>query len=313
MSPMLSIIAPCYNEADCIMQFYMALKTVLAAFPELGHEIIFIDDGSTDDTLRLLKELAQSDPSLRVVVLSRNFGHQIALTAGIDFAEGDALIMMDSDLQHPVELIPQLIEGWKQGYDIVTAIRQETMGVSFFKSFTSKAFYLLFNKLSSTRVPVGAADYCLLSKTVYLQLREMKERHRFLRGLVCWMGFSRMLIPYTAPARIAGTSKYSLPKMVKLALEAIFSFSSKPLTAAIRAGMLLTLAGSFYLLYILYGYFIRHNLIPGWASLICSLLILNGFQLIFIGLIGEYIARIFEETKNRPLYLIKEIIGHHSR
>lgn len=304
----LSVISPCYNEAESICEFYNALKQTLTRIRGFDFEIILVDDGSSDATPILLKQLAESDPAVRVVILSRNFGHQIALTAGVDQASGDALIMMDSDLQHPVELISQMVEAWQQGYEIVSAVRKDTQDAGLFKSFTSKLFYRVFNALSSTELPMGAADFCLLSKNAYTQLREMKEYHRFLRGMICWLGFNKTMILYTASSRFAGVSKYSLTKMVRLAIDAIFSFSSKPLTLAIRIGLFLTLSGFCYLFYILYGYFFRHNLIAGWASLICTMLILNGFQLIFIGLIGGYIAKIFEEVKNRPIYVIKEIV-----
>ncbi len=309
MTKKISLVSPCYNETDVIMDFYESVKNVLTQIPDIEHEIILIDDGSTDKTPEILKSLAQSDPCLKVIIFSRNFGHQLALTAGIDHASGDALIMMDSDLQHPVQMLPEMIASWKDGYDIVSTIRTTTEDSGLFKSFTSKIFYIIFNRLSPTFLPVGAADFCLLSRTVYTQLRQMQERHRFLRGLICWMGFSKKLIPYKAAVRKAGTSKYSMVKMVRLATDAILSFSSKPLSAAIRVGFFLTFAGFLYLLYILYGYFIKQNLIAGWASLICTLLILNGFQLIFIGLIGEYISKIFEEVKKRPVYIIKECLG----
>lgn len=312
MTKKISIVSPCFNEEQVLESYYRALKDVLGKIDGFDFKIILVDDGSSDATPEILKRLAKSDPLLKAVILSRNFGHQIALTAGIDHAEGDAVVMMDSDLQHPVELIPQMIEHWMQGYDIVSMVRQETQDSGFFKRLTSKSFYWIFNKLSSTYLPTGAADFCLLSKKVYSQFQHMRERHRFLRGLVCWMGFDRKIVPYTAAARRAGTSKYSLVKMVRLAREAIFSFSAKPLTVAIKMGLFLTLFGFAYLLYILYGYFIKQDLVAGWASLLCTLLILNGFQLIFIGLIGEYIAKIFEQVKERPIYVIKEIVGNQT-
>ncbi|MCE5185852.1 MAG: glycosyltransferase family 2 protein [Planctomycetaceae bacterium] len=305
----ISVISPCYNEAAVIKDFYVAVKSVLSALPDIEHEIILVDDGSQDGTAEILRQLAAQDPSLKAVILSRNFGHQIALTAGVDYTSGDAMIMMDSDLQHPAQLLPMLIEEWQKGCDVVSMVRVETQGAGFFKRCSSQLFYVLFNALSRTTLPMGAADFCLLSRPVYTQLKNMPERHRFLRGLICWLGFNRKLIPYTADARKAGVSKYSMTKMVRLASEAIFSFSSKPLTTAIRVGLLLTAAGFGYLLYILYGFFIKENLVPGWASLICTLLILNGFQLIFIGLIGEYVAKIFEEVKGRPIYVVKEHIN----
>lgn len=305
----ISLISPCYNEAEVIGRFYEVVKQTLNQMPGIEHEIIFVDDGSSDETPTILKKLAQSDPYLKIIILSRNFGHQLALTAGIDHATGDAVIMMDSDLQHPVELLPEMIIHWKSGSDIVSTLRSDTEDSGLFKSFSSKIFYLLFNRLSPTYLPVGAADFCLLSKPVYTQLQLMRERHRFLRGLICWVGFNKKMIPYRAAAREAGVSKYSMTKMIRLAADAILSFSCKPLTAAVRIGFFLIFAGFLYLLYILYGFFIRKNLVPGWASLICTLLILNGFQLIFIGLIGEYISRIFDEVKKRPMYIIKEQLG----
>ncbi|MBN2102591.1 glycosyltransferase family 2 protein [bacterium] len=308
MKKIISIVSPCFNEEQVIQSFYNALKEVLDRINDFTFEIILVDDGSADKTPEIIKRLAATDPAVKGVILSRNFGHQIALTAGIDHATGDALIMMDSDLQHPVELLPEIVDYWQQGYDIVSMTRQETQDTGLFKNITSKGFYWIFNRLSTTYLPSGAADFCLLSKNAYSKLKDMRERHRFLRGLVCWMGFNKKIIPYTAGARTAGTSKYTLVKMIKLATEAIFSFSAKPLTVAVKMGLFLVLAGVVYLLYILYGYFIKQNLVAGWASLICTLLILNGFQLIFIGLIGEYIAKIFEQVKDRPIYIVKEIV-----
>ena len=305
---LLSIVVPCYNEAEGIAEFYTALKKTLVEIPKIDHEIILVDDGSTDATASQLKTIVQTDPCAKAVILSRNFGHQTALTAGIDYVGGDALVMLDSDMQHPPEMIFSLVDAWQDGHDIVSTIRKDTEDAGFFKTFSSKMFYWLFNLLSRTYLPVGAADFCLLSKPVYVELRQMRERHRFLRGLICWLGFNKKVIPYTAAARNSGESKYSLRKMIRLAAEAIFSFSSKPLTIAIRMGLFLTGAGFLYVMYILYGFFFKQNLIPGWASLICTLLILNGFQLIFIGLIGEYLSKIFEEVKGRPIYVVKELI-----
>ena len=282
MNKKITILSPCYNEEQIIEDFYQALKDILSQIKEFDFEIILVDDGSSDRTPELIKQLAETDHRLKAVILSRNFGHQIALTAGIDHASGDALIMMDCDLQHPVELLPDMIQIWQQDYDIVSMVRQETQKSSLFKNLTSNGFYWFFNKLSTTNLPSGAADFCLLSRNAYLQLKNMRERHRFLRGLICWVGYNRKIVPYTAAARTAGFSKYTLVKMIKLATEAIFSFSAKPLTVAIKMGLFFTLAGFIYLLYILYGYFVRQNLVAGWASLICTLLILNGFQLIFI-------------------------------
>jgi dolichol-phosphate mannosyltransferase len=268
--------------------------------------VVFVDDGSTDDTLALLNGFAEHDPALRVLSLSRNFGHQVALTAGIDHAAGDAVVMMDSDLQHPPSVIPELVRQWRAGHDVVNAIRQRTEGEGWFKGLTSRGFYALLNLLSGTKVPAGAADFCLLSRRVCLALRDMPERHRFLRGLVSWAGFDRALVPYVAPKRAAGSTKYSLVKMVGLALDAVFSFSAEPLRLALRAGLGITIFGFAYLAYaLIYGYLLS-GLVPGYSSLIALMMILGGSQLMFIGLIGQYLARIFEQVKGRPIYLLKQ-------
>jgi len=304
-----SIVTPCYNESEVIERYYQEVKSVLDGLSGWDYEIIFVDDGSTDGTSDKLKGVAGADGKVCVVTLSRNFGHQIALSAGIDRAGGDVLIMMDSDLQHRPELISEMIGKWQQGYDIVSAVRQKTEAVSWWKSFTSKSFYYVFNKLSDTYLEPGAADFCLLSRRVYSQLRGMKEQHRFLRGLISWMGFERCFIPYHAPQRAGGKSKYSGAKMLSLAIEATLSFSSLPLRLATRIGLFVTLGGFGYMLWILEQYFVQKNQDVGWPSLICSVLILGGFQLMFTGLIGQYLARVFEQVKGRPLYIVKEISG----
>lgn len=303
---LLSVISPCYNESEVIGLFYRELRPVLESLEDLDFEIVFVDDGSSDDTLDQLNKIAESDPTVRVASLSRNFGHQITLTAGLDHAAGDAVIMMDSDLQHPPSLIPELVSKWRLGYDVVSAVRLKTEGESWFKGSTSRGFYVLLNALSGTKVPPGAADFCLISRRVCDSLNEMPERHRFLRGLISWAGFKRTLVPYHASRRAAGRTKYSLVKMVTLALDAVFSFSAEPLRLALRAGLTVTLAGFVYLLWtLIYGYII-HGLVPGYASLIGVTMILGGSQLMFIGLIGQYLARVFEQVKGRPIYLLKQ-------
>ena len=304
--PLLSVVVPCFNESDVIEIFYTALTQVLAGMDALDHEIVFVDDGSADDTLDRLNRIMASDATVRVCSLSRNFGHQIALAAGMDAAVGDAVVIMDADMQHPPTLITELVRQWRAGYDVVSAIRQQTDGESWFKGVTSRGFYRLLNSMSGTKVPQGAADFCLLSSRVCKSLRDMPERHRFLRGLVSWVGYKRVLIPYVAPERAAGQTKYSLVKMVTLALDAVFSFSAEPLRLALRAGLIVAVGGFLYLIYTLgYGYLVK-GLVPGYASLIGVVLILGGFQLAFIGLIGQYLARVFEEVKGRPIYLLKQ-------
>lgn len=306
---LLSIVTPCYNESEVIGLFYSAVKPVLEslkAIEDLDYEIIFVDDGSVDDTLDKLNQFAASDPHVRVSSLSRNFGHQITLTAGLDAAEGDAVIMMDSDLQHPPSLIPELVQKWREGFDVVSGIRLATAGETWFKGTTSRGFYSLLNALSSTKVPMGAADFCLVSRRVCDSLKNMPERHRFLRGLISWAGFRRAFVPYHSPERAAGKTKYSLVKMVTLALDAVFSFSAEPLRLALRVGLAVIFGGFAYLAWtLIYGWWIR-GLVPGYASLIGLTMILGGTQLAFIGLIGQYLARVFEEVKGRPIYLLKQ-------
>lgn len=303
---LLSVVVPCYNERAGIEGAYRAIKDVLIALEGLQHEILFVDDGSVDGTLEILNALRAQDATVRPLSLSRNFGHQVALAAGMDAAVGDAMIMMDADLQHPPSLIPTLVARWRNGADIVSAVRTATVGEGWLKGVTSRGFYRLLNALSSTKVPAGAADFCLLSRPVYVALRNMPERHRFLRGLISWVGFRRELVPYVAAARHAGETKYSFVKMTTLALDAVFSFSAEPLRLALRTGLVLATGGFFYLAWtLIYGWMIN-GLVPGYASLIGVTLLLGGFQLIFIGLIGQYLSRVFEEVKGRPLYLLKQ-------
>ncbi|HXT01135.1 MAG TPA: glycosyltransferase family 2 protein [Elusimicrobiota bacterium] len=303
---LLSVVVPCYDESEVIETFYREIRPVLESLRPLAYELIFVDDGSGDDTLERLNRIAEKDPAVRVCSLSRNFGHQIALTAGLDAAAGDAVIMMDSDLQHPPALIPELVRRWRAGCDVVSAVRGRTEGASWFKDGTSRAFYFLLNSLSSTKVPQGAADFCLLSRRVVRSLRSMPEHHRFLRGLISWAGYRREAVPYSSPRRAAGRTKYSPVKMLVLASDAIFSFSAEPLRLALRAGLTITFLGFAYLAWTLIKGFLLHSLVPGYSSVIGVVTILGGAQLVFIGLIGEYLARVFEEVKKRPIYLLKQ-------
>lgn len=303
---LLSVVTPCYNESEVVRLFYDAVKPVLETLSDLDHEILFVDDGSIDDTLMQLNEIASHDESVRICSLSRNFGHQIALTAGLDFALGDAVILMDSDLQHPPDSIPDLVAKWREGYDVVSAIRHNAQSASWLKNLTSNGFYIVFNLLSTTQIPKGAADFCLLSRRVCNTLKNMPERHRLLRGMVSWTGFKRAQIPYICADRIAGKSKYSMAKMVGLALDAVFSFSAQPLKLAFRSGLFIAILGFLYLIWSVASGVIHGNLVAGYASLIGVTVTLGGFQLAFIGLVGEYLARIFEEVKGRPTYLVKQ-------
>ena len=310
----LCVVSPCYNEAAGIRAFHAALKHELVSLEGLDHRIVLVDDGSTDATLSLLNELAREDDRVSVYSLSRNFGHQIALSAGIDVARGDAIVLLDSDLQHPPTLIPSMVGKWRAGADIVSAVRVRTADASLFKRSSARAFYRLLNGISDTRIVPDAADFVLLSARAHDALLRMPERHRFLRGMVSWIGFRREFIPYQAPARGAGESSYTLRNMVRLASDALFSFSTAPVRLATRLGLAVVACGMLYLGYILYTVFAHPGrIVQGWTSLIIVVLILSGVQIIFVGLIGEYIARIFEETKGRPLYFFKQTPSDDAR
>ena len=303
----LCVVSPCFNEAAGIRGFHEALQRVLASLSDLDGRLVLVDDGSTDDTLQALNQLAAADQRVRVYSLSRNFGHQVALTAGCDVARGDAFILMDSDLQHPPELIPAMVAKWRAGADVVSAVRLRTAGVSPFKRLSARMFYGLLNSVSETRVEPGAADFVLLSRRAHAALLRMPERHRFLRGMVSWIGFRREFVEYEAPARRSGESNYTLRRMVRLASDALFSFSTAPVRLATRMGLAVVACGMLYLGYIFYSILARpEQIVPGWTSLVIVMLILSGVQILFVGLIGEYIARIFEEAKRRPLYFFKQ-------
>jgi dolichol-phosphate mannosyltransferase len=300
-------VSPCFNEAAGIRDFYAALKAVLTGLDGLDHRMLFVDDGSTDATLATLNDLAARDDRLSVYSLSRNFGHQIALTAGCDEALGDALVLMDSDLQHPPALIPALVAKWRAGADIVSAVRVRTADASLLKRFSARVFYALLNSISDTRIVPDAADFVLLSRPAQEALRRMPERHRFLRGMVSWVGFRREFVEYQAPARGSGESSYTLRRMISLASDALFSFSTAPVRLATRLGLAVVACGMLYFAYIVYTLLAHpEQVVQGWTSLIIVVLILSGVQIIFIGLIGEYVARIFEEAKGRPLYFFKQ-------
>lgn len=300
------VVCPCYHEQQGIHAFYTELKHVLTNdCSELKHEIIFVDDGSRDGTLYRLQEIEAQDPSVLVYSLARNQGHQIALSAGLNIAKGDAIIVMDSDLQHPPALIPKLVGQWQLGYDVVLAVREQTQGASLFKRLTSNGFYWVFNLLSDIKLTPGAADFCLLSEKAHQALSNMPEQRRFLRGMIAWMGFETAKVSYNAPERFAGESSYGVGRMLKLAVDATISFSTRPIRLATKAGALCVAAGLLYLTYIFGRYLVLGDLSPGWASILGTVIVMGGAQLLSIGLIGEYLAHIFEEVKGRPLYLFK--------
>jgi glycosyltransferase involved in cell wall biosynthesis len=307
MKANLTIVVPCYNEAAVVERFYDELRRALAQV-DVDWRVCFVDDGSTDATLERLNALARTYPqAIRVYSLSRNFGHQVALSAGLDVTLGSTVVMMDADLQHPPSVVPSMIALWRRGYDVVSAVREDTEGASWFKRATAAGFYRLINRLGETSIIPGAADFCLLSARAHAAVCSMPERHRFLRGMVSWVGFDRTYVSFQAPRRSAGESKYTTLKMIGLALDALFSFSAAPMRIATRLGLGLLVPGTLYFLYIVMRYVAMNDFVRGWGSLICTLMIIGGIQLVFIGIIGEYLARIFEESKQRPLYFFKQV------
>lgn len=298
------VVCPCFNEAEVLDRFYARLKGALTALGEVyEHRIIFVDDGSHDGTSQIISRLARQDSTVRGYSLSRNFGHQAALSAGLDMSRGDAVILMDSDLQHPPELIPRFVEVWQAGNDIVLAVRQRTQSVSWFKRWSSEGFYWVFNRLSDTQLVPGVADFGLLSRRAHRELRRLPERHRFLRGMISWLGFSKAYISYEAAERAAGKSKYSLGKMFALALDGAFSFSAKPLRWAAKLGFVSLLAGLSYLLCLFVGWTAGRTVV-GSATILGASLVLGGVQMVFMGMIGEYLGRVCDEVKRRPHYVI---------
>ena len=302
---LLSIVAPALNEEQTIERFY---RRVLDAVEGIPFELIFIDDGSTDATPRLLTEIAESDPRVRVLVLSRNFGHQAALTAGLDHARGDAVAMLDSDLQDPPELLPEMLSEWRRGSDVVYAVRSTRAGESRFKLFSAHWFYRLFSRVTRINLEPNAGDFRLLDRQALDALAEMRERNRFLRGMTVWIGYKQTAVFYDRDARLAGETKYTPTKMLRFALDAISSFSAVPLQAATLLGFLFSFV-AFLGIPVAIGFRLAGQFVPGITTLLLVVLLLGGIQLITVGIIGEYIGRVYEEVKGRPLYLISDEIG----
>ena len=305
--PTVDLVIPVYNEAGVIEQIHAQIRAVIDRLACEFH-FLYIDDGSSDGTVDSLRSIADSDPRVTVLTLSRNFGHQAALTAGIDHSSGDIVISMDGDGQHPPELIPQMIELVKQGYNIVQAQRMAESHPSFFKRWTSDTFYKLLNTISGTHVVSGAADFRAMSRQVVDALKAMPEYHRFLRGMISWMGYSSVILPYHQPGRVAGRSKYSLGKMLRLASDAIFSFSLIPLYIGLSSGIFFFALAFVQLTYVLVLWITgqTEQVVAGWSSLMGVLLIASGIIMILLGFIGVYVGYIFQEVKRRPVYLLKK-------
>jgi dolichol-phosphate mannosyltransferase len=314
----LTVIVPCFNEEAVIAQTHARLSAAVRAIPHVRAELIYVDDGSRDATLDILRGLVANDPSrklptdyplVRVLSFSRNFGHQLALTAGLEHASGDAVAVIDADLQDPPEVIGELMARWRAGVDVAYGVRRHREGETGFKLFTAHLFYRLMNRLSEADIPYDAGDFRLMDRAVVDALLSMPERDRFVRGMVSWVGFRQEAVAYDRAARAAGETKYPLRKMIHFALDGIFSFSAKPLRMATYLGFVAT---GFAIIGVVYAFALRlstASVVPGWATLLIAVLFLGGVQLVSLGIMGEYVARIYGQVKGRPLYLLRERVG----
>jgi glycosyltransferase involved in cell wall biosynthesis len=302
---LLSVVVPAYNEQEVLPEFHRRVTAVLAAM-NVEREVVYVNDGSRDGTLTVLHELRHSDPRVVIVDLSRNFGKEIALTAGIDHARGDTVVVIDADLQDPPELIPEMIKGWRDGYDVVYARRIARDGESFLKKTTAKLFYYILRRISRIEIPEDTGDFRLLSRRAVDSLKQLREQHRLMKGLFVWIGYPQKDIPYRRDPRFAGTTKWSYWRLWTLALEGITSFTTAPLKVAMYFGFFTALVAFVYAAVIIYKTLVFGNPVAGYPSLMVVILFLGGVQLMAIGIIGEYLGRMFDETKNRPLYIVRE-------
>lgn len=304
----LSIVAPVYNEQECLPEFYRRTRKVLVSI-DLEVEWIFVNDGSHDQSGNVLSHLAKEDPRVRVITFSRNFGHQPAIKAGIDHATGDAVVTIDADLQDPPEAISEMVAKWREGYDVVYAVRIERKGESFLKKATASLFYRLMKRITRIDMPLDAGDYRLISRPVADALKQLTEKKPFLRGLISWLGFSQTGIPIKRAARFAGKTKFSVVKMLQFAWSGITHFSFFPLHVTTSIGFLTLLYCLFELVRTLFVALVLKISVPGWASLMVSILFLGGVQLVTLGILGSYLARNYDESRNRPLYIVRSKEG----
>lgn len=303
---LVSIVTPVFNEADVIALFYERVRRAMAGLDATAYELIFVDDGSTDGSYDKLVALANAGADTKIIKFSRNFGHQIAITAGVDLAKGDAVVVIDADLQDPPEVIKTFVEKWREGYDVVYGVRAKRDGESRMKLLTAAVFYRLLHRIIKLDIPIDVGDFRLMSRRVVEHLKELKEKDRFVRGLVSWIGFKQTGVEYLRDKRYAGETKFPYRKMVKFALDGITSFSDVPLKLATWLGYI----ASFLALLYACSVFVQKALgytVQGWATIMVAMLFLGGVQLISLGIIGQYVGRIFNECKQRPLYIIDEI------
>jgi len=306
---MISIVTPVYNEEDNVVFFHDEVTKVMEKLG-MDYELIYVNDGSRDRTDLLIHQLASHDPHVRALTFARNFGHQIAITCGMDFARGDAVITMDGDMQHPPALIPKLIEKWEEGYDIVQTVRTATEDAGFVKKLTSSGYYAVINSISTTHVVPGGSDFRLMDRKALDAFLKFREHSRFIRGIVGGLGFKQTSIEFTAPARHAGVSKFSMKKMLHFAMDGIITNSTVPLRMAFYIGLLAGFAGFLVILHVLWCV-LMGEAVPGWATMTILISIFGGLNLMCLGVLGEYMGHIFEETRNRPLYWLSDDTAGH--
>lgn len=305
---LLSVVIPVYNEAEALPPLLAELRRVLHSM-DCEHELLFVDDGSTDASACMLATEATKDSRVRLLSFSRNFGHQIAITAGLDFASGDAVVVMDADLQDPPELLPRMVDLLRQGYDIVSPQRVKRMGETLFKRITADAFYWLMRRAIDPRLPAEVGDFRLFSKRALVAIRSFREQHRFMRGLTSWLGLREAILPFERGSRVAGSTKYPMSKMLRFSWTAISSFSAFPLRISIALGMLFSVASVAYFLFALYAAVILKRVVPGWTSQVMLQCLFSGVTLLCLGAVGDYVSRIYEEIKRRPLYIVSHTVN----
>lgn len=308
---LISIIVPCFNEQEVFSETYRRLTDTFARLDaqKYTYEIIFVNDGSKDNTLEQIQEAAQKDSRIKGLSFSRNFGHQIAITAGLDNCKGDAAVVIDADLQDPPQVILDMVKKWEEGYDVIFGKRRERAGESAFKLLTAKWFYRFINRLSDVDIPLDTGDFRLMDRKALDQFLSMREVYRFVRGMVAWIGFKQTFVEYDRESRFAGETKYPLKKMLRLASDAILSFSNTPLKVATFVGFLTSVVAFVGIIYSLYMRLFTDNFVEGWTLLMISILMIGGIILLVLGIIGEYVGRIYGEIKRRPLYIIKDKMG----
>jgi polyisoprenyl-phosphate glycosyltransferase len=308
MQELISIVVPMYFEEEVAQECYNRLKNVMTDH-HLRYEFIFVNDGSTDRTLDILNEIALKDSQAKIVNFARNFGHQTAVTAGIDYASGDAIVIIDADLQDPPEVIPDLIAKWREGYEVVYAKRKKRSGETKFKLLTAKYFYKFLNYMSDIDIPKDTGDFRIIDRKAADVFKTMTERNRFVRGMFSWVGFNQTFIEYERDERFAGETKYPLKKMIRFAADGIIAFSTKPLKLVMTLGFASVLISFFVLVYAIVVKLFGQGVETGWASIMVAITFFSGVQLLGMGIVGEYIARIYDESKNRPIYIVKETVN----